>query len=192
MTKTTYLDDPEGNGIELYAESPEDGAFEISGDRFSARRADGTPSDGREPLDLDALMSHLTSGDRLDAPVPEATKIGHVHLHVSDVNEAVRFYHEVVGFDVMGVSKSFQAAFVSAGGYHHHVGLNSWQGAGSPSAPPDGLGLRYFTVRLPGAQELQDVLGRIEEAGLQVETTSVGALVRDPSDNAVVLESRSA
>jgi len=187
MTKTTYLDDPEGNGIELYAESPEDGVFEISGDQFSARRADGTPTDGREPLDVDALLSHLREGDRLDAPAPHITRIGHIHLHVANVDEAVDFYHGVIGFDLMGRSRSFQAAFVSAGGYHHHVGLNSWQGEGAPPPPDDALGLRYFTVELPQEQALQDVLVRIHGAGLATKTTDAGVLIRDPSGNSLVL-----
>ncbi len=87
MTKTTYLDDPEGNGIELYCESPEDGTWNMSGGKFEARRADGSWSDGREPLDLEALFKHIRDDDRLDAPVPPELRIGHVHLHVRDVDE---------------------------------------------------------------------------------------------------------
>ena len=187
MTKTTYLDDPEGNGIELYTASPEDGTFTITGDQFETRRADGTLSDGREPLDVDALMTHLKPGDRLDAPAPDGTRIGHVHLHVRDVQEAVDFYHGVLGFDVMGASKSFRAAFVSAGGYHHHIGLNTWQGEGAPPPPPDALGLRYFTVELPGKAQLEAVLGRVRQAGLPTEDTEAGTLLHDPSRNGVVL-----
>ena len=141
MTKTTYLDDPEGNGIELYAESPEDGMFAIENDQFTTRRADGTLSDGREPLDVDALFANLKEDDRLDMSIPMETRVGHVHLHVRNVEEAVDFYHGVIGFDVMGASRSFQAAFVSAGGYHHHLGLNTWQGEGAPPPPPDGTGV---------------------------------------------------
>jgi catechol 2,3-dioxygenase len=134
MTKTTYLDDPEGNGIELYAESPEDGTWSMKGGQDITRRADGSLSDGREPLDLEALFSHLMKDDRLDVPVPAETRVGHVHLHVRDIEEAVNFYHGMIGFDLMGAARSFRMAFVSAGGYHHHVGLNTWQGEGAP--PP--------------------------------------------------------
>ncbi len=108
MTKTTYLDDLEGNGIELYCESPEDGTWTIKDGNFEARRNDGSWSDGREPLDVNALFSHIKEDDRLDVPIPPETKIGHVHLHVRDINEAVDFYHGVIGFDVMGMSKGIR------------------------------------------------------------------------------------
>jgi len=187
MTKTTYLDDLEGNGIELYAESPEDGAFVIENDQFVTRRTDGTLSDGREPLDLDALFSHLKDDDQLDATLPAGTRVGHVHLHIRDVAEAVDFYHGILGFDVMGMSTSFGAAFVSAGGYHHHLGLNTWQGEGAPTPPPDALGLRYFTVNLPDQAALDQVIKRIDEAGIPSNQTTDGLLVQDPSQNGVVL-----
>ncbi len=187
MTKTTYLDDPEGNGIELYAESPEDGTFGMENGQFVSRRADGSWSDGREALDVGALFSLLTDADRLDVPVPEETRIGHVHLHVADIDQAVDFYHGVIGFDIMGMAKAFRAAFVSAGGYHHHIGLNTWQGEGAPPPPADAAGLRYFTVELPNQTELERVLARVRQAGLPVEQTDAGFLIRDPSQNAVAL-----
>ena len=128
LTKTTYLEDPEGNGIELYCESPEDGEWSMEGGDFSARRADGSPSNGREPLDVDALFSHLEENPDLELPAPVETRIGHIHLHIRDIDEAVKFYHGILGFDLMGNAKAMRAAFVSAGGYHHHIGLNTWQG----------------------------------------------------------------
>jgi catechol 2,3-dioxygenase len=187
MTKTTYLDDPEGNGIELYTESPEDGTWTMANGTFETRRADGTWSDGREPLDVDALLSHLKEDDRLDVPNPLETRIGHVHLHVRDVDEAVDFYHDVIGFDVMGVAKSFRAAFVSAGGYHHHLGLNTWQGEGAPPPPADAVGLLYFTVELPDQKALSEVIARVEKAGIPTNQTEEGLLLYDPSQNGVVL-----
>ena len=188
MTKTTYLDDPEGNGIELYAESPEDGAWSMANGRFETRRADGTLSDGREPLDVEALFSHLKADDPLDQPVPPETRLGHVHLHVRDVDEAVDFYHGVLGFDLMGAAKSFRAAFVSAGGYHHHIGLNTWQGEGAPPPPTDALGLRYFTVELQEQVEMEKVAGRIMQAGVSSERVDSGILVRDLSGNGIMLQ----
>ena len=187
MTKTTYLDDPEGNGIELYAESPEDGIFTIENNDFVTRRADGTLSDGREPLDVDALFSHLKADDKLDVPIPPETRVGHVHLHVRNVQEAVDFYHGIIGFDVMGLSSTFQAAFISAGGYHHHLGLNAWQGEGAPPPPADAVGLRHFTIDFENQEALNEVVKRIDEAGIPSNKTDDGLLVYDPSQNGVVL-----
>jgi catechol 2,3-dioxygenase len=187
MTKTTYLNDPEGNGIELYAESPEDGTWNMGNGSFDARRSDGTLSNGREPLDVDALFSHLTADDKLDQPIPPETRLGHVHLHVAHVQEAVDFYHGVIGFDVMGIAPAFQAAFVSAGGYHHHVGLNTWQGEGAPPPPMDALGLRYFTVVLPDQKAYGEVLARLDAAGISSNQTQEGLLVSDPSQNGLLL-----
>jgi len=191
MTKTTYLDDPEGNGIELYAESPEDGTWSMANGEYVTRRADGSLSDGREPLDVEALFSNLMKDDRLDAPAPAETRVGHVHLHVRDVDEAVRFYHGVIGFDVMGVAKEFRMGFVSAGGYHHHVGLNTWQGEGAPPPPADALGLRHFQVLLPDDRELERVAARVRENGTPTEQMEDGLLVRDPSQNGVLLSALS-
>jgi len=192
MTKTTYLDDPEGNGIELYAESPEDGTWRMANGIFETRRADGTISSGREPLDVDALFSHLKEDDRLDVPIPPETRLGHMHLHVHNVAEAVDFYHGVIGFDVMGLVKSFGMAFVSAGGYHHHIGLNTWQGEGAPPPPADAVGLSHFTVELPNQQALDQVIERIDKAGIPSNQTNDGLLLHDPSQNGMILTLRPA
>lgn len=190
MTKTTYLDDLEGNGIELYCESPEDGTWRMANGSFESYRTDGTWSNGREPLDLDELFSQLEEDEKLEAPVPPDTRIGHVHLHVRDVGEAVDFYHGVIGFDIMGVAQGIQMGFVSAGGYHHHIGLNTWQGRGAPPPPPDAVGLRHFTVELPDQPALDEVLERVEKAGLPANQTDAGLLVHDPSQNGVILTLR--
>jgi len=187
MTETTYLDDPEGNGIELYVDTPEDGTFAIVDGNFIARDADGVLRSGRDPLDVEALLAELGPGDRLDEPLPRATKIGHVHLHVSDLDQAVAFYHRLLGFGDQGISSRLGAAFVSAGGYHHHIGLNTWLGPGAPPPPPDSLGLRNLTVVLPDQAELERTLERLRHAGVIAEAMDAGALIRDPSHNGVLL-----
>jgi len=187
MTKTTYLDDLEGNGIELYCESPENGSWMFKDGKFESYRKDGSWSDGREALDVEALFKHLKDDDRLDAPVPPETRIGHVHLHVRNVEEAVNFYHGIIGFDVMGLAEVFQAAFVSAGGYHHHLGLNTWQGRGAPPPPPDAVGLRYYTIDLPDQKAYDEVVARVDAAGIPSNMTEAGLLLHDPSQNGVIL-----
>lgn len=192
LTKTTYLDDPEGNGIELYTESPEDGTWSFEGGKYITRRADGSLSNGREPLDVEALFANLKKEDRLDQSIPPETRVGHVHLHVRNIEEAIDFYHGIIGFDVMGVAKAFRMAFVSAGGYHHHLGLNTWQGEGAPPPPADAAGLRYFTIELPDQEALAQVITRIDAAGLSSNRTEDGLLILDPSENGVMLSLRPA
>ena len=187
LTKTTYLDDLEGNGIELYCESPEDGTWKFANGKYESYRTDGSWSDGREPLDVEALFKHLKDDDRLDAPIPPETRIGHVHLHVRDVDEAVDFYHGIIGFDVMGIAKAYRMGFVSAGGYHHHIGLNTWQGEGAPPPPPDAVGLRYFTIDLPDQKTYDEVVARVDAAGIPSNQTEAGLLLHDPSQNGVIL-----
>jgi catechol 2,3-dioxygenase len=187
ITKTTYLDDPEGQNIELYTESPEDGTAGIVDDNYLARRADGTLSDGREALDVEGLFQQLTPEDKLDQPVPSTTRIGHIHLYVANLDESLHFYHDLLGFDDMGVARAFRMGMVSAGGYHHHIGYNTWMGEGAPPPPPDALGLRHFTVVLPSSVEYERVLERINGAGIAVTPMEEGLLVRDPSQNGVLL-----
>ena len=187
MTKTTYLEDPEGNTIELYCESPEDGIFMTdAAGNFIARRADGRPSDGREPLDIDALFAHLSEDDSLDQPVPPETRIGHFHLFVADLDETRRFYHEQLGFDDMGTATNFRMGMVSAGGYHHHVGYNTWQGEGAPPPPADAVGLDYITFNLPNTEELERLADGLEEKDLAFERRPEGLFLRDPSQNGLL------
>lgn len=191
MTETTYLDDAEGNGIELYTDTPEDGEFVFAEGRFEARDAGGNLRSGRDPLDLDELFRHLPADDDLNAPMPTETKIGHVHLHVADLPEAVRFYHAGIGFDVMGMAPAFQAAFLSAGGYHHHLGVNTWQGEGAPRPAPGALGLRHFTIVVPDAGSLEACALRLADGGWSTEAIDSGLFVRDPSGNGVRLRTES-
>jgi len=188
MTKTTYLDDPEGNNIELYCESPEDGFFGFDPDTgFVARHADGRPSNGREPLDLEALFAHLTEEDRIDGPAPPETRMGHFHLYVADLIATRHFYHDLLGLDDMGLAQSFHAGFVAAGGYHHHIGYNTWQGEGAPPPPADALGLIHFTLNLPNAEELERMDGLLQAKGVAFERRPDGLFMRDPAQNALLL-----
>ena len=187
LTKTTYLDDLEGNGIELYCESPEDGTWKFADGKYESYRTDGSWSDGREALDVEELFKHIKDDDKLDAPIPPETRVGHVHLHVRDVDEAVDFYHGIIGFDVMGIANAYRMGFVSAGGYHHHLGLNTWQGEGAPPPPPDAVGLRYFSIDLPDQKAYDEVVARVDAAGIPSNRTEAGLLLHDPSQNGIVL-----
>ncbi len=187
MTETTYLSDAEGNGIELYTDTPEDGSFGFEDGRFITRDAQGHLRSGRDPLDLETLFAELEPRPELDRSLDPATRIGHVHLHVSDLEAAVRFYEELIGFDRRGVSPEWGMGFLSAGGYHHHIGLNTWLGEGIPPAPDDASGLGHFTVIVPGQDDLMVLEERLAAGGLQTKPVGDGRLVRDPSGNGVFL-----
>jgi catechol 2,3-dioxygenase len=141
-------------------------------------------------MDLEELFGHLERGDRLDAPMPGGTKMGHVHLHVPDVDEALRFYVDLVGFDVMGHIRG--VGFVSAGGYHHHLGLNEWADRGVKPAPPGSSGLRRFTIELPTQRDLEDVVGRLEHGDVRLNEENGGFAASDPSANRVVFRTAAA
>jgi catechol 2,3-dioxygenase len=176
VSEALYLSDPDGNGIEIYRDRPRE-QWRRSGDQLQMATM---------ALDLDALAAELPPSRELQRLAPVDTRIGHVHLQVSDIREAEAFYSALLGFEVM-VRAYPGALFVSAGGYHHHIGLNTWHSAGAAAPPPGSLGLRNFEVVLPNAVELHRVLHRVRAAGIDVEATDAGALVRDPSGTGVML-----
>ncbi|MEA2397302.1 MAG: catechol 2,3-dioxygenase [Thermoleophilaceae bacterium] len=174
VSEALYLNDPEGNGIEIYRDRP----------REEWPRVDGTIQMSTEPLDLDGVLSELPDGE--DPGMPAGTRMGHVHLQVADLDRAESFYSGILGFDVT-VRGYPGALFVSAGGYHHHIGLNTWNSAGAPAPGAGSRGLRRFEVVLPDTDELAAVTGRIVAAGIASEPTDGGVLVADPSGNRVLL-----
>ena len=113
-------------------------------------------------------------------------EIGHVHLKVADIDRALEFWSGVLGFELQQ-RMGDQAAFVSAGGYHHHLGLNTWHSSGAPPHPAGSLGLRHFTVRLPGQSELERVADQVRAANMAVEQVGDGWQTRDPSGNALLM-----
>jgi catechol 2,3-dioxygenase len=179
VSEALYLDDPDGNGIEIYRDRP----------RAEWPRSGGRIQMATDPLDFDGILAELEHDDRLWDGLRPATVIGHVHLHVADLRAAEAFYHGVLGFDII-TSYGASALFVSAGGYHHHLGLNTWAGVGAPPPPPDAAGLRHFAIVLPGPDALEQVATRVREAGIAAQQIGSGLLVRDPSQNGVVLTKR--
>jgi catechol 2,3-dioxygenase len=179
VSEALYLSDPDGNGIEIYRDRP----------REQWRRTGGELEMATLPLDIDDLLRELQRVERFQQLAPSRTRIGHVHLQVSDLGEAERFYHGMLGFDV--VVRSYPGAlFVSAGGYHHHIGLNTWHSAGASPPPPGAVGLRSFEVTLPSTIEMDRVLGRVRAAGIPVRDSDSERLLRDPSGNGILLTAR--
>lgn len=188
VSKTTYLDDAEGNNIELYIRTLDDGVFEIIDGEMAVRYADGRIGSGRDPLDLDALFSELEAGERLDVPLPEGTRLGHMHLYGSDLQAQMQFYSGVLGFEEGPLIANFRMGEVGLDAQQNHViAFNTWKGEGAPPAPPNALGMRHFTVVLPDAAELARVVERVQAAGIATEQTPDGTLVRDPSQISLIL-----
>jgi catechol 2,3-dioxygenase len=126
------------------------------------------------------------AGTVAGSPIDPRVGIGHVHLKVADLERAISFYRDVLGFELMQ-RYGDQAAFLSAGGYHHHIGLNTWHSAGAAPAPTGAVGLRSFAVDLPDERALAAVLARVKEASLPSSPEQDGVLVRDPFGSGVVL-----
>ena len=174
VSEALYLSDPDGLGVEVYADRPRE---------QWPRTGDGEGVDMfTRPLDLDSLLAQAPL-----APTPAidpATVVGHVHLKVSDVARAVAFYRDVLGFAEQAHLPS--AAFLSAGGYHHHVGLNSWQSRGARADSADAPGLREATFQLGSAVALGALESRLADAGEEhvvVARDPARVRARDPDGN---------
>jgi catechol 2,3-dioxygenase len=163
VSEAIYLRDPDYHGIEVYADRPREQWEGQVSQRMTTI-----------PLDTDSLLAE--AGDAGFDGLPEGTTVGHVHLCVSDVDEMVGFYHDRLGMGVTAHRPGGQAAFLSAGGYHHHLGGNTWETRGAEPAPEGTARLLRFTIVLPDDDELGRVADRIG-----------GTEVRDPSGNTLAL-----
>ncbi len=174
VSEAIYLADPDGNGIEIYRDRP----------RTEWPYENGRLKMATDPLDFQGVLN-AADGDW--AGLESGTRLGHVHLHVADLDAATRFYEQLLGFDFL-LNYMGSAAFLSAGGYHHHIGINTWNGVGAAANPQDAVGLRYFTVNLVNEEQLQGVIERLEAAAWPFETRNSGIFVKDSSQNGVLLE----
>lgn len=172
VSEALYLSDPDGNGIEIYRDRP----------RSDWEYSDGTLKMGTDPLDYQGILSELQHDSNPWAGLAPGTILGHMHLHVASIPEAEKFYSDIIGFDVM-VRYHPSASFLSAGGYHHHLGVNTWNGVNAPPPPPNAVGLRYFVVQLPTDEAKENLILRLEKADVTFELRENKVVVRDPSQN---------
>src|SRR3954469_18503863 len=177
ISEAIYLPDPDGNGIELAADRSREHWGDLS---------DPTSHGGPEPLDMVSLMA-MVEGAEPVARASSELSVGHLHLHVGDVEGALEFWRDLIGFEVM--TRFPSAAFVSAGGYHHHLGLNTWRGEGVGPMPAGTVGLRHWTVVLETPAEVAAVRARLEAAGAPMAEQPDGFIARDPWNNAVLVRS---
>jgi catechol 2,3-dioxygenase len=176
VSEAIYLADPDGHGIEIYWDRPREHWQGQVAERMTTL-----------PLDVDSLLGELAepAAEPFDG-LPVGTVIGHVHLKVADIPRTIAFYRDVLGFALMA-QLGGQAAFLAAGGYHHHLGANTWESAGAPPAPPGTASLRHATIVLGSREEQEQSAARVREAGHPVDETDAGPLVADPSGNRVLL-----
>lgn len=174
VSEALYLSDPEGNGIELYRDRPRD-QWPVGGDTVEMATL---------PLDLQDLLAE-PGGEAPDAALPVGTILGHVHLQVADLGEAEAFWVDALGLDVT-VRGYPGALFTSAGGYHHHVGLNTWAGVGALSPPPGARGLVRFEVVVPDEVAVEGAAERLARIGT-TERVDGGVLATDRSGNGVLV-----
>jgi len=176
VSEAIYLADPDGNGIEFYADRPQQ----------AWPRRNGQLQMATEPLDAASLFAELEGDNQAWLGLPAQTRIGHVHLHVTDLAAAKDFYCNLLGFELV-TTYGASALFVSAGGYHHHLGLNTWAGVGAPPPPPDAVGLRFYTIRLPDPTELERVRAHLEASGVRFDRAGSAIFAQDPSSNRIRL-----
>jgi catechol 2,3-dioxygenase len=176
VSEALYFSDPEGNGIEIYCDRA----------RNEWQRDDDELRMATLPLDLNDLLGELGGEAVADRAIQADTRMGHVHLNVDDLATGERFYARLLGLDV--TARGYPGAlFLAAGGYHHHIGLNTWRGEGIPAPPPGSLGLRSFELSLPDREAFEAVVARLRTNGATVDDEDATALTRDPAGNAVRL-----
>jgi catechol 2,3-dioxygenase len=179
VSEAIYLSDPDKNGVELYSDVPRDlWAWEK-----------GYVKMATEPLDVDNLLSEAPKNAPEWKGIDPLADIGHIHLQVSDLTRSEQFYHGLLGFDI--TQRSYPGAlFLSAGGYHHHIGLNIWAGRGASPAPPEAVGLLSFALQVRDRESWISLKDRIASARMPRETTntlnqSTDVLIRDPDGNLI-------
>jgi catechol 2,3-dioxygenase len=172
--EAVYLPDADGNGIELAADRPREQWPEGLG-----------YSGGPAPLDFEGLVATV-QGEDVPPHVDDGLRVGHLHLHVGDVDEALAFYRDLVGFEEQ--ANMGTAAFVSAGGYHHHLGVNVWNGRGAPAPPEHAVGLDHWVVVLPTRDDLEAVRARLADAGVPTADAPGGFTARDPWRTEILFE----
>jgi catechol 2,3-dioxygenase len=173
VSEALYLADPEGNGIEIYCDRPQD-RWEYNENGIKM-----------DTLAVDLQSLREQGGDMPFTGIPPGTIIGHIHLRVNDLNKAVEFYRDILGFQLMALWPG--AGFLSAGGYHHHIGVNVWNSRGAQPLPEDSLGLVNYEIILPNSVAMDNLLNHLAALNQLVEKRDEKWLIRDPSQNKIKL-----
>lgn len=177
----------------LYLRDPDDNGIELAWDRDPSvwRAGDGSIRMGNRPLDFQGLLREADGGDWDSGSAPAGTRIGHVHLKVAEIERSVHFYRDLMGFDLIA-QMGDSAAFLSAGGYHHHLGLNTWESKGASPPPPGTAGLYHFAINYERREDLAAAVKRLFEGGWDVDGlndhgTHMAIYLHDPDSNGIEL-----
>lgn len=186
-TMATYTSDPDGNGIEITFETPERGSLARGETSYAAVMADGTVQGGTEALDVDMLLSALEESDDILAPMPTGTRIGHVHVHVSDMEAARDFYVNKLGLGDMRWFNSFRMSDFSltTSFLPHAIAINTWNGTSAQPRPEGTSGLREYQFILEDMLAVTELSERLSSAGTVHEIDGTSLLVKDPAGNQI-------
>lgn len=176
VSEALYLNDPDGNGIEIYVDR-DPSEWEWKNNQVAMTV---------DPLDFTDLLKTADSEKPWDG-LPTGTVMGHIHLHVSQLEKAEEFYTKGLGFEVVNRFGD-QALFISAGNYHHHIGLNTWAGVGAPAPSINSIGLESFTIIFPDDEHRKNAVARLERLGASVKGESGIFITSDPSGNSIHLD----
>jgi catechol 2,3-dioxygenase len=174
VSEALYMADPDGNGIEVYS------------DRQSAswNWQDLEVAMTSEALDIQSILAE-SEGVRWNG-LPSGTLMGHIHLHVADLAKSEKFYTRGLGFDIVN-RYGGQALFLSTGQYHHHIGLNTWNGVGAQMPGKNSVGLQHFTLVLPSETVMEKIVEQLNNVGAEVSKDETGVFTVDPSGNRIKL-----
>ncbi|WHZ01014.1 VOC family protein [Neobacillus sp. YX16] len=175
VSEALYLNDPDGNGIEIYIDRvPSEWSWK--GEEVAMTV---------DPLDFENLLTTVKPGGKWQG-MPEGTVMGHIHLHVSELKKTEEFYVKGLGFDVVN-RYGGQALFLSSGKYHHHIGVNTWNGVGAPTPSLNSVGLESFTLILPNEEARNKCVSNLKKIGANVMEVNYSFITHDPSGNKVEL-----
>ncbi|MGG1676965.1 VOC family protein [Neobacillus sp. NRS-1170] len=172
VSEALYLNDPDGNGIEVYRDRP---SSEWTWNN-------GFVSMATEELDGEGILAESNAEWK---GLPAGTLMGHIHLHVGDLQKAEEFYTKGLGFKT--VSHYPQAAFLSTGGYHHHIAINTWQGVGVETPPKNSVGLNWYTLVFPDEYTREGIINQLKHIGAQITKEADYYVTSDPSGNQIRL-----
>jgi catechol 2,3-dioxygenase len=175
VSEALYLDDPDGNGIEIYIDR-DPSEWSWKGEEVAMTV---------DPLDFKNLLTTVIQGKSWNG-MPAGTVMGHIHLHVSELKKTEEFYVKGLGFDVVNRYGN-QALFISDGKYHHHIGLNTWNGVGAPTPAKNSVGLDSFTLILSNEETRSQVVSNLRKIGANVTEENNNFVTHDPSGNRVEL-----